>query len=81
MKFRFQDGDEVVLKNGEDHAWFLPTGSRGVVFCQYSTTPPAYEVNFCDIRGETFGAVVYEDELDMVNETVASKTLTIAGAV
>lgn len=70
MTFRFQDGDKVVLTKGEGHAEFLSTGSRGVVFCQYTTTPPAYEVNFLDSRGEEFGAVVYEDEIELVQETV-----------
>ena len=62
MTFRFQEGDAVALKEG--HTAFLPTGSEGIVFCQYTTSPPAYEVNFQDVNGEEFGSVVYEDELE-----------------
>lgn len=61
--FRFQEGDEVVLLNAEGHTDFLPVGSRGVVFCQYTTTPPAYEVNFRDSTGDSFGTIVQENEL------------------
>lgn len=74
MTFRFQDGDEVMLKDGEGHAWFLPVGSRGIVFCQYATSPPAYEVNFRDVRGEEFGSVVYEDEIELARDVVTSPT-------
>ena len=66
MKFRFQDGDEVALR--ADRHWFLPAGSRGIVFCQYATDPPAYEVNFQDVRGKIFGAVVEEDEIEVLHE-------------
>ncbi len=81
MTFRFQCGDEVMLKDGERHAWFLPAGSRGTVFCQYATTPPAYEVNFRDVKGEEFGSVVYEDEVEPVRERAAPpgrKAVTVA---
>lgn len=61
--FRFQEGDEVVLLNAEGHTDFLPVGSRGIVFCQYTTMPLAYEVTFLDSQGEEFGTVVYENEL------------------
>jgi len=71
MTFKFQDGDEVVLKDGEGHASFLPVGSFGVVFCQYATTPPAYEVNFRDVNGEEFGSIVYEDEAESAHNVVA----------
>ncbi len=74
MTFRFQDGDEVMLKDGEGHAWFLPAGSRGIVFCQYATTPPAYEVNFRDVKGEAFGSVVYEDEIELAHDGVTTST-------
>ena len=66
MTFRFQEDDEVILKNDQDHAWFLPAGSRGVVFCQYATNPPSYEVTFKDVRGSAFGVVVCEDEIEPV---------------
>lgn len=64
MTFRFQEGDEVVLKNGEDHSRFLRTGSHGVVFCQYTTTPPAYEVNFEGVDGKQFGSIMFEDDIE-----------------
>ena len=72
MRFKFQDGDQVVLKNGEDHAWFLAAGSQGVVFCRYATKPPAYEVNFRDLRDEEVGAVVYEAEIELMREEMKS---------
>lgn len=65
--FRFQEGDEVVLLNSEGHTDFLPVGSHGVVFCQYTTMPPAYEVTFRDSQGERFGTIVYETELGLLN--------------
>ena len=65
--FRFQEGDEVVLLNSENHTDFLPVGSHGVVFCQYTTTPPAYEVTFRDSRGEDFGTIVQENEIGALN--------------
>ena len=64
MIFRFQEGDEVVLKSGKDYSQFLRTGSRGVVFCQYVTTPPAYEVTFGSVDGKQYGAIVDEDEIE-----------------
>lgn len=70
MTFRFQEDDKVVLKTGEDHAEFLPAGSQGVVHCQYTTTPPAYEVTFLDSQGEQFGTIVCEDEIELAQETV-----------
>jgi len=72
MTFKFQDGDEVMLKNGEGHAWFLPAGSRGIVFCQYATNPPAYEVNFRDVEGEGFGSVVYKEEIELAPDVVTA---------
>ena len=74
MTFKFQEGDEVTLKDGEGHAWFLPAGSRGIVFCQYATNPPAYEVNFRDVKGEVFGSVVYEEEIELARDVVTSPT-------
>ena len=69
MTFKFQEDDIVAPQ--EDHTNFLPAGSRGTVFCQYGTVPPAYEVNFQDTAGELFGAVMYEDEIESVRERVA----------
>lgn len=71
MTFKFQEGDAVALR--EDHTEFLPAGSRGTVFCQYDTTPPAYEVNFQDTAGELFGAVMYEDEIEPVHKRAATR--------
>ena len=72
MMFRFHEGDEVILRYGEEHSAFLPNGSRGIVFCRYASDPPAYEVNFRDGEGREFGSVVLEEEIERVPETVAS---------
>ena len=63
MTHIFKEGDVVVSKRASND--FLPAGSHGTVFCFYMTTPPAYEINFIDIRGRGFGAVMYEDELEL----------------
>ena len=65
--FRFQEGDEVVLLNSDGHADFLPDGTQGVVFCQYTTMPPAYEVIFRNSQGEDFGTIVQENEIGALN--------------
>ncbi len=78
--FRFQKGDEVVLLNSEGHTDFLPVGSRGVVFCQYTTTPTAYEVTFWDSQGEEFGTIVYENELGPSKVAVAQPLREAVGA-
>lgn len=62
QSFKFQEGDSVALK--ENHTVFLPTGSRGTVFCQHKMAPLAYEVKFQDTLGETFGAILYEYEIE-----------------
>ena len=62
MTHKFKEDEIVVLKEGMHD--FLPTGSHGTVFCFYTTTPPAYEINFVDIEGKGFGAIMYEDELE-----------------
>ncbi len=64
IAFQFQRGDTVALK--ENHTVFLPHGSRGTIRCQHEMAPPAYEVNFRDISGDVFGAVLYEDEIEPV---------------
>ncbi len=69
MTFKFQEGDTVALK--EDQSDYLPAGSRGTVFCQYHTTPPAYEVNFWDTAGELLGAIMCEDEIEATHQKVA----------
>lgn len=80
MTFKFQDGDEVVLKNSEGHASFLQVGSLGTVFCQYATTPPAYEVNFRDVNGEEFGSIVYENEVELAHSAVTVPAREVARA-
>lgn len=62
MTHKFKEGDVVVSKRASND--FLPAGSHGTVFCLYLTTPPAYEINFIDSAGETFGAIRYEDEVE-----------------
>jgi hypothetical protein len=69
MVFKFEEGDEVVLRNGEGHSSFLTAGSRGVIFCQFASDPPAYEVNFRDSMGQEFGSIVYEDDIEMMRDT------------
>ena len=61
MTHKYQEDDQVVLL--EDFADYLPAGSIGVVFCQYTTAPPAYEVNFVDTTGRSVGNIFYEDEI------------------
>ena len=62
MTHKFREDELVTLKEGySDH---LPSGSQGSVFCLYTTTPPAYEINFIDSEGKEFGAIMYEDELE-----------------
>ncbi len=78
MTFRFQEGDTVALK--EDHTKFLPAGSRGTVFCQYDTAPPAYEVNFQDAAGDLFGAIMHEDEIEPAREVMARRKRETVGA-
>ena len=78
--FRFQEGDKVVLLNSEGHTDFLPVGSQGVVFCQYTTTPPAYEVTFRDSQGKSFGTIVYENELGPANAAAAQPLREAVGA-
>ena len=62
MTHKYQEDDQVALK--EDFADYLPAGSVGVIFCQYTTTPPAYEINFVDITGRVVGGIFYEDEIE-----------------
>ena len=62
VTFKFQEGDIVSLR--ENYTETLPAGSHGSVFSLYTTTPPAYEINFVDIKGGEVGVVIYEDELE-----------------
>ena len=78
MAFKFQDGDEVALR--ADRHRFLPAGTQGIVFCRYAIDPPAYEVNFQDVRGETFGTIVEEDEVAPVSERGIATTHTAVQA-
>ena len=70
--FRFQEDDEVVLKDGKDYSQFLRAGSRGVIFCQYATTPPAYEVTFEGVDGKPFGGIFYEGEIEALQKAQPS---------
>ena len=79
--FKFQEGDEVVLLNSEGHTDFLPVGSHGVVFCQYTTTPLAYEVTFRDSQGKSFGTIVYEAELRPLDSRTSQPLREVVGAV
>jgi hypothetical protein len=72
--FRFAEGDTVALT--EDHPSLgLSTGDVGVIWALYNTTPPAYDVTFCDTDGRKFDMVVEEDDL-----TVPSITRDLASA-
>ena len=62
MTHKYQKDDQVALK--EDFADHLPAGSLGVIFCQYTTTPPAYEITFVDTSGQGVGGIFYEDEIE-----------------
>ena len=68
--FKFQEGEVVSLASDESMSRFK-AGDRGVIWAQYTTEPPAYEVNFRDAEGKEFGAVVYEHELAAVTATPA----------
>ena len=72
MTHKFQEGEIVTLK--EEYSDFLPAGSHGSVFCFYTTTPPAYEINFLASDGEEFGAIMYEDELERCTDPNCAKT-------
>ena len=41
--------------------------------------PPAYEVNFRDVRDEEFGTIVYEDEIELAPERVVQPERAAAG--
>ena len=76
MAHKYQENDQVVL--AEDFTDHLPAGSLGSIFCQYTTTPQAYEVNFIDTSGQLVGGIFYEDELKAME---AVKTPTVREAV
>jgi hypothetical protein len=67
MTFKYHEGDRVALK--EDHTDFLPAGTHGIVFCYYTTTPPAYEINFALRDGEDFGAIMFEDDIEFCSNS------------
>ena len=64
MTHKYQEDDQVALV--EDFADYLPAGSVGIVFCYYTTTPPAYEINFVGTDGQPVGNIFYEDEIEAV---------------
>ncbi len=66
MTHKYQEDDQVALV--EDFTDHLPAGSVGVVFCQYTTTPPSYEINFVDTTGRSIGNIFYEDEIESVQK-------------
>ncbi len=67
MTHKYQEGDQVALL--EDLTDYLPAGSLGVIFCLYTTAPPAYEVNFAATTGQLVGNVFYEDEIEAAAES------------
>ena len=68
MTHKYQEDDQVALK--EDFADYLPAGSVGVIFCRYTTTPPAYEITFTGTSGQGVGGIFYEDEIESVHTSV-----------
>ena len=79
MKHKYQADDQVALK--EDFADYLPAGSVGVVFCQYMTTPPAYEITFVDTSGRGVGGIFDEDDIETVQKAVQPITRRETAAV
>ncbi len=67
MTHKYQEGDQVALL--EDLTDYLPAGSLRVIFCLYTTMPPAYEVNFAATTGQLVGNVFYEDEIEAAQNT------------
>lgn len=76
MTFKHEEGDHVALV--EDFTDYLPAGSLGVIFCQYTTTPPAYEVNFVSTDGELIGNIFYEDEIEAVQKAQPLQRETVS---
>ena len=68
MTHKYQENDQVALK--EDFADYLPAGSVGVIFCQYTVTPPAYEITFLGTDGRGVGGIFYEDEIEAVQKVL-----------
>ncbi len=66
MAHKYQEDDRVILV--ADFADYLPAGSVGVVFCLYTTTPQAYEINFVDTTGRSVGGIFYEDEIEAAHQ-------------
>ena len=78
MTHKYQEDDQVILK--EDFADYLPGGSVGIVFCQYTTVPPAYEINFVDTTGRSVGGIFYEYEIEAIQKTAALPSRETADA-
>jgi len=79
MTHKYQEDDQVALR--EDFADYLPAGSLGTIFCQYSTTPPAYEITFLDTGGRGVGGIFYEDEIELAQKAVQPVIRREAAAV
>lgn len=67
MTHKYQEGDQVSLL--EDFTDYLPAGSLGVIFCLYTTVPPAYEINFVGTDGQPSGNIFYEDEIEAMHQS------------
>lgn len=66
--FKFKAGDVVAHREGRASLG-LAAGSLGVVWCLYTTDPPAYEVTFWIRDGRAFEMTVYENEVSATGRT------------
>lgn len=65
-RFMFQEYEVVRLRRALEDAP-VPPGTQGVVLLVYNDDPPAYEVEFLDADGASFGTfTVRENDLDLV---------------
>ena len=51
----FSEYDVVRLRSASHNAPGIPSGTSGTVLLIHPATPPAYEVEFVDIAGESLG--------------------------
>ena len=78
MKFRFDDGAEVLLREDRP-ALDLKAGACGRVWARYEREPPAYEVTFRGADGHDFDALMDEDELDAADDNARRRGVGAAG--
>ncbi len=64
--FKFHEGQSVALREDRPSLG-LKSGDTGVVWAQYATEPPAYEVTFGRSDDVDFDMTVTEDEVEAVD--------------